>query len=144
MSRGRPKRAGRHRRDRGFGLVMAIFVLVVLATSGLAMVSLAGVQRRTASLSLQALRAGQAARSGLQWAVHNAVVSGACPASTTLTLTEGGLQGFTVQVRCTSTTHVEAATTSTIFEIDAVGEYGAFGSADYARRRVRASLHQGS
>ncbi|MCP3984742.1 MAG: pilus assembly protein MshP [bacterium] len=134
----------RNRRNRGFGLVTSIFVLVVLATSSLAMISLSGVQRRTASLSLQALRADQAARSGLQWAIYNAIGSGTCPASTTLTLTEGGLQGFSATVSCASTTHVEAATTSTIFELDAVGEYGAFGSADYVRQHVRASLHQGS
>ncbi|MCP5058607.1 MAG: pilus assembly protein MshP [bacterium] len=134
----------RRQREQGFGLVTAIFVLIVLAASGLAMISLSGVQRRTASLSLQALRADQAARSGLQWAAHNAISAGACPPNTTLTLTEGGLQGFSVAVSCTSTAHVEAATTSTIFELDSVGEYGSFGSADYVRRRVRASLHQGS
>lgn len=132
------------RREQGFGLVTAIFVLIVLAVSALAMISLSGVQRRTSSLALQALRADQAARSGLQWAGHTAISSGACPPSTTLSLTGGGLQGFSVTVGCTRTTHVEAATTSTIFELDSVGEYGSFGSPDYVRRRVRASLHQGS
>ncbi len=135
---------GRRRREAGFGLVMAIFVLLVLAAVGLALVDLGAVQRRTSSLSLQALRAGQAARSGLQWGAQRALATGTCPPTTTLALSEGGLQGFTARVTCSATVHVEAATTSTIFELDAVGEYGAFGNPDYVRRRVRASIHQGS
>ncbi len=53
--------------QKGFTLVQAVFILVVLSLIGVAMVRLSGVQSSTSVLALQGARAYQAARSGLEW-----------------------------------------------------------------------------
>ncbi len=128
------------RRQQGFGLVSALFVLVVLSAAGTILVNVAGVQRRTASGVLQGGRAYHAARSGLEWGVRSALDLGACPAATTLVLAEGGLVGFDVDVTCTSSDHAESGATTTTYRIVAVAEYGSFGDADYVRRRLQATF----
>ncbi len=128
------------RRD-GFGLVSALFVLVVLAAAGAILLNVAGVQRRTGVAALQGARAWHAARSGLEWGIWQALDAGACPPPTTLALAEGGLLGFGVQVSCTSTTHTEDGATARVYRLVAVASYGSFGDADFVRRRLQVTLH---
>ena len=87
----------RAREQSGFGLVAAIFILVVLSLLGVVMLRLVGVEGATASLSLRSARAFQAARSGVEWATRQATL-GSCASSTTLALSQGGLNGFSVAV----------------------------------------------
>lgn len=133
----RPARRG----EGGFGLVAALFILVVLAVAATAMVDLGGVQRRSALMSLQSVRVRAAAHTGVQWGLRTALDAGACPATTTLTLTTGGLNGFRVRVTCSSSQHAEGTSTTTVFHIEGEAEYGSFGSLDYVRHRIRASAH---
>lgn len=118
----------------------ALFVLVVLAAAAGALLRLSGVERTTAVLSLEVTRAWQAAHSGVEWAGSHALSDGVCPPSTTLTLSEGGLAGFSVQVACTSSEHTDGATSETIFQIASTAERGVFGSAGYVRRRVAGTV----
>ena len=125
-------------RDRaGFGLVSAIFILVVLTIVGAAMLSLSGVQRETAGLALQPARAYHAARSGIEWGTWQALDGGACPAPASFSLTEGGLIGFSVNLSCTSSDHTEAGSTARVYQIVSVATYGAFGGRDHVRRRLQ-------
>jgi MSHA biogenesis protein MshP len=128
------------RREAGFGLVTALFVLVVLAAAAGALLRLSGVEQTTALLSLEATRAYQAARSGLEWAGAHALSDGACPPSTTLTLAEGGLSGFRVQVSCTSSQHTDGTAAETVYQIASTAERGVFGAAGYVRRRVAGTV----
>ena len=78
----------------GFTLVGAIFLLVVLSLAGVFMVNMSGVQRATTNASFLSARAYQAAYAGVEWAVYQAEnTPSVCPAAT-LSLTEGGLNGF--------------------------------------------------
>ncbi len=125
----------------GFGLIAAIFLLLVLASAGAMMVNLSGVQRKTTVLALQGNRAYRAAITGIEWGVFQAINNGpACPATTTLSLTEGGLQGFDVELSCTSSEHSESGVPSRTYELTAISEYGAYGDADYVRRRVMGTI----
>jgi MSHA biogenesis protein MshP len=124
----------------GFGLVPAIFLLVVLSLVGVVMVRLVGVEGATASLSLRSARAFQAARSGVEWGTRQVTTLAACPPSTTLALTQGGLNGFSVAVTCTSSRHVDSASTTTNFLIDSTASAGSFGTRDYVSRRVRGTV----
>lgn len=135
--------AQRRRREGGFGLVASLFILVVLAVAAMALVDLGGVQRRTALLSLQTVRARHAARTGLQWGVRTALDTAACPAPTVLN-PGSGLSGFAIRVTCTSSQHVEGATTSTVFQIEAEATYGSFGELDHVRRRMRTAAQLGA
>ncbi|MCZ6570292.1 MAG: hypothetical protein O7B23_09050 [Deltaproteobacteria bacterium] len=124
----------------GFGLIAAIFVLLVLASAGAMMLNLSGVQRKTTALALQGDRAYRAAITGIEWGVHQSLNLAACPATTTLNLTEGGLQGFDVALSCTSSEHSENGVTSRTYELTAISEYGTYGEADYVRRRVMGTI----
>lgn len=113
----------RHRRPqthaRGFGLVTAIFVLVVLAGLGIALVSLQTTQSKAGALDVQATRAYFAARSGLEWPLWRSLRVPAAPlacANNTYSfkLPATTLNSFTVTVVCTSTTILLANGISTI------------------------------
>jgi MSHA biogenesis protein MshP len=124
----------------GFGIVPAIFILVVLSFVGVIMLRLVGVEGTTASLSLRSARAFQAARSGIEWATRQIAVGGACPAATTLALAQGGLNGFSVVVSCTSTGFQDSAAVTTNYWITSTATAGTFGTRDYVSRRVQGTV----
>lgn len=128
------------RRRSGFALVAAIFLLVVLAAGALVLARLVAAQRGTVALSLQQARAYHAARSGIAWATARVFDLGACPPSTTLSLVEGGLTGFAVDVTCTATQHVEAGRSIPVYRLEAVSRYGAPGDPEHVRRRIGATV----
>ncbi len=124
----------------GFGLIAAIFVVLVLASAGAMMLNLSGTQRKTTVLALQGNRAYRAAITGIEWGVHQSLTGEVCPATTTLSLTEGGLQGFDVELSCTSSEHSESGVPSRTYELTAISSYGFYGEADYVRRRVMGTI----
>lgn len=128
------------RRQRGFALVAAIFLLVVLAAGALVLVRVVAAQQGTVALSLQQARAYHAARSGIAWATARVFDLGDCPPATTLSLTEGGLTGFDVDVTCTATQHVEAGETIPVYRLEAVSRYGVPGAPGHVRRRIGATV----
>ncbi len=132
------------RRRAGFSLLSAIFILVVLGAAGAVMVRMSGVQQATTNFALLGARAYHAARSGLEWGIWHALDSSACPADTSFVLNEGGLDGLSVSVSCTSSSHDEGPDTRNIFQIVSIAAYGSFGSADYAQRRLQATVTDGS
>ncbi len=130
-------------RQRGFSLVPALFLLIVLAGLGAVAVRLTAVQQQTTVLAIQGARAYAAARAGIETAIYDALVNGSCGAST-FTLAEGGVAGFVVDTTCTSSSHNEGSTTNTIYVIDAFARAGAYGSPDYASRRLRSTVTDAS
>ncbi len=125
----------------GFGLIAAIFLLLVLASAGAMMLNLSDTQRKTTVLALQGNRAYRGAITGIEWGVHQSLNGGgACPVTTTLSLTEGGLQGFDVELSCTSSEHSESGVPSRTYELTATSEYGDYGDPDYVRRRVMGTI----
>lgn len=127
------------RLQHGFSLVPALFLLVVLAALGIVAVRMMGVQQQTVVLAMQSSRAYAAARSGIDWSSYQALVNGSC-ANSTLALTEAGLDGFTVDTRCSSTTHTEGPGTIRVYVIDAFAWSGDYGTPDYASRRIRSTV----
>jgi MSHA biogenesis protein MshP len=57
-------------RSRGFAIVSAIFILVVLAVLGAAMVTISTSQQIGSAQDLQSTRAYQAARAGIDWGLY--------------------------------------------------------------------------
>ena len=125
--------------QRGFALMSAIFLLVVLASLGAYAVRMSSVQQQTVNLSLLSAQAFHAAKTGVAWGAHQAVNLGAC-GTTTLNLAEGGSNGFTVDVSCARTTHVEAASTIQVYVIDVLAEFGVYGAPDYVSRRLQVKV----
>lgn len=91
----------KRRRQAGVGLVTAIFLLVVLAGLGVAMVSLYNAQQSSANLDLQGARAYQAARAGLEWGLFQQMRNGRCDADQRFAMpADSTLSGFHVVVAC--------------------------------------------
>lgn len=63
-------RTMRAARMRGFSLVSAIFLLIVLAALGVAMVTISTTQHQSSSLDIEGVRAYQAAKAGIEWGVY--------------------------------------------------------------------------
>lgn len=109
-------------KKRGFGLISAIFLLVVLAALGAAMANLSVMQHNEVSMDMQGARAYQAARAGIEWGLYKALIdnAGACPASpTSFVPAAPTLSGFTVTVRCQSTTNVNTTPQITVRQLTA-------------------------
>lgn len=127
----------------GFTLITAIFLLVVVAGLAVYMTNIRVVQQTTAVYGLQGARAIQAARSGIEWGIAQAIVGGSCVGSTTFT--DAALAGFSVEVRCTQTVHTEGtapAGTINTYRLVAIASSGVYGSLDFAQRRLLATVSQ--
>lgn len=116
--------------DRGFTLVQAIFILVVLALLGVAMMRLIGVQSSTSVFALQGARAYQAARSGLEWGAARARTGNSCNGVMTV-------ENFTVNVTCSSQSFTEGSIGPyDVYRISAIATFGNYGLPDYVSRRA--------
>lgn len=126
---------GRHLFQRGFAIIAALFLVVVLAALGAFMVSFSNTQHLTSAQDVQGSRAYWAARAGLEWGIVSAV--SACPASpTSLTI-----DIFTVTVTCAQSTYSDSDTVN-MFSITAVANVtgSSVGGIGYIERSVSASV----
>lgn len=109
-------------RDRGFALVSAVFLIVILAALAGFIAVMSTHQQAGHTADIQGLRAYQAARAGIEWGIYNFKRSNACPAPTSFS-PGGGLSAFTVTVDCLrnemATTNDEAGTVVTVRRITA-------------------------
>jgi MSHA biogenesis protein MshP len=119
--------------ERGFALVPAIFLMVVLGLLAVIGVKVGLGQQQTVTMSLMEARALAAARAGIEWGAYRAL-NGSCAGATTLALTETALNGFAVAVTCTSTAFTNGSATSHSYSIAATATTGTYGQPGYVRR----------
>lgn len=122
-------------RQRGFAVIAAIFLVVVLAALGAFMVTFSNTQHLTSAQDVQGSRAYWAARGGLEWGI--AIATGNCPASPTAL----DIDGFTVEVDCKVAPYSDADAIN-LFRITATAKAtgAAVGSVGYVERSVSASV----
>lgn len=125
-------------RNKGFALVAAIFILVVLSLLGIFLVRIFTVGSASTRFSIQGTRAYFAAKSAFDWAVYQAVVNSNCPASTTISMTQAGVSGFSAVVQCSSLVTSEG----TLYTITAQSQKGTFGTLDYVSRSLTGTVVQ--
>jgi len=130
----------RSHRQRGFTLITAIFLLVVVAALVVYMTNIRVAQQTTLVYGVQGARAIQAARSGIEWGIHQSIVNGSCAASTTFTIARPTLDNFSVEVQCGATTHTEGVTPITTYQLVSIASTGVFGSLDYVQRGIQATV----
>jgi MSHA biogenesis protein MshP len=133
------------RRQRGFSLVSAIFLMVVLVILGVSMVTISSVQQTTTAQLLQVARANYAARAGAEWVASQAAGGAWCPGpSYPMTLTPftlpAPLSSFTIEVSCTRTTHTLEGVPRQYFVADVTASSGQYNGPDYVRRKVRTKV----
>jgi MSHA biogenesis protein MshP len=92
------------KRLRGFAIVSAIFILVVLAALGAFIVTVFGNQQAGSALDVLGVRAYQAARAGIEWGLYKQLqtVPASCAATSSFTPAAPSLSGFAVTVICTA------------------------------------------
>lgn len=120
----------------GFTLVQAVFIVVVLALLGVAMMRLIGVQSSTSTFALQGARAYQAARSGLEWGAARASVGADCNDSFSVS-------NFNVTVTCSNPvpSFTEgAAAAYPVYTFTSIATYGNYGNPDFVQRRLESKV----
>jgi MSHA biogenesis protein MshP len=89
---------------RGFAILSAIFILVVLAALGAFMLSVSSSQQIGSALDVQGVRAYQAARAGIEWGLYRQLQSSSCAATSSFTLGGSTFTGVVVTVTCNAST----------------------------------------
>ena len=129
-------------RARGFSLVSAIFLMVVLVILGVSLVTISSVQHTTSAQQLQAARANYAVRAGAEWVASqpNTWCSGGpFPMASSFTL-PAPLSGFTISVSCTRSSHTLDGATQQYYVVDVTASAGVYGSLDFVQRKLRTKL----
>lgn len=122
------------RQQAGFGYIAAIVIVVILATLATAAVRLNTTQQASSNQDILSARALQAARAGNELGLHRALVNANCANA----FFDMG-NGFSVQVKCSSTRYFEgesapgAPIEKIIYEIDAIACNSAIACPDPAR-----------
>ena len=124
------------RQESGFALIPALFLIVVLGALAAVAIRVGTGQQQTVTMSLMQARALSAAQTGIEWGAYRAL-GGSCVASTTLTLTEAALNGFSVIVTCAAVTFsTGAATLNKSYVLNSAATSGLYGQPGYVRRIV--------
>ncbi len=129
-------------KQRGFGLVAAMFLIIIMAGAIAAMWRISVTQTATSSLSLQQARAYQAARAGLEWGIYQFINDAPC--ATPVSISVPDLNGFNVIVDYCSSSQQrkhddlleERAGNIVIQRVTATAEYSAPGDPDYTYRKL--------
>ncbi len=133
--------------QRGFSLISAIFLLVVIAALGMFAVTVFTGQQQSATLDVLGSRAYQAARAGIEWGAYQIITPGsiscntyASPAHNTVALTASELQNFTITVDCGSMAVSEAGATVTIYQLTSTATQGTVATPYYVERQMSATI----
>ena len=128
------------RQQRGMSLVVAIFLVVVIASLSAFAVTTGTATRQSTNLQLQSDRALAAARAGAEWGAYRALVQNACAGATNVAMNAGAIRGFQVTVTCLANT---LHGTYRVADIQSEARSGVFGSPDYAYRSITVRYSNG-
>jgi len=142
----------------GFGLVSAVFLLVVLAGLGAAIANLSVMQHKGEAMDVQQARVYQAARAGIEWGLYDSLINNGACATVAGTTTSFKLPGqtptssnlFTVTVTCVETVYANATppinirtlTVVACNEPDGTNCPGTVRSVDYVERQLQATFQK--
>lgn len=129
---------GRAHRQRGFTIIAAIFILVVLAGLGGAILTVSSNQQIGSALDVQGVRAYLAARAGIEWGLYQQLRNGSCVASSSVTPSAPTLSGFSVIVTCQA--YADTNGGPDVHLIESTASSGTVGSFTYVERRVKVSF----
>ena len=139
--------AGAPARQRGFSLVAAIFLIVVLAGLGVFVVRVAMAQYQSADLVLLEARAQAAADSGLEYAAYRALKAGGCGAvGASVAPGVSDLSSYAVTLNCVAVAgsginkikpNGGPAQAYVDYQLSATATHGAYGQFDYVSRTTK-------
>ncbi len=127
-------------RQHGVALIFAIFIIIVIASTIALLAQWTSLSSRTSSNQILHTRALAAAQSGLDWEIYQLVHSASC-SSTSLSLTDGTLAGFTVKLTCQAVGPIdEGGVNHTWYMLTARAMSGNVGQPDMVSREVDTSV----
>lgn len=136
----------RKEKAKGFAIIAAIFMVVVVGVLVLFMERLSSAQNKSVALELLHARAMNAARSGIDVMAYNVTHGAACGTGTqAITLSEADLSGFSVSLSWRCHSHSEGGNTVEVFEVTSEARQGSYtGNQDYVFRRLQAGMVRSS
>jgi MSHA biogenesis protein MshP len=133
----------RNIKQRGFSLIMAIFLIVVLGGIAVFIGRVSTMQHQSSALDEEGAMVYQVARAGIEWGVYQAIVSSGCAASASFTLavptTPASTVNYTVAVACTQTQATEGSTSIDVYQITATAQ-NAIGGNFAVERQLSATV----
>jgi MSHA biogenesis protein MshP len=134
-------------RQRGFSIVAALFLIVVLGALGAALVTVATMQHSSAALDLQGVRAYQAARAGIEWGLYRVLDPDAAPASPlpacwapASVTPSSSLAAFLVTVECEETSTDELGKEIRVYQLKSLAHFGAPGEPNHVTREIEVTV----
>lgn len=143
----------RHKLQHGFSLITAIFLLVVLASLGMVMMTFFTTQQQSLTLDVMGSRAYQASHAGIEWAafqitqssVAGGGVAAACQGGAPLPLQPAfpALSAFSVSVSCSASAYVDGIN-GWIYQVSSVAATQglAAGNQNYVERQLSVTIVQ--
>ena len=145
-----------HKIQRGFSLVSAIFLLVVIAALGTFAVTLSTTQQQSSALDVMGARAYQAARAGVEWGAYqvlqkSAVAGGFAehcrldphpPSTSSSVALTNTLAAFNVNVECTATSHGGGPATLWVYSLTSTATQGTVATPGYVERQMMVTIAQ--
>lgn len=129
---------GHFGRTQGIALPAVIFMIVIVALLVGAMARMLNVSSAITDIRMQSSRAFWAAKAGAEWAAYQINANGNCAAAT------GSLSinGFSVQVGCSSADYNEAGNTVRVYEVNVQAQSaGSPTDLDYVSRQLMVVLN---
>jgi MSHA biogenesis protein MshP len=122
---------------RGFSIVSALFLLIVLATLGAFMVNFSTVQHTTSAMDVHGAQAYQAARAGIEWGTYRILRNNSCAAGTAL----NDVPGFAVTVQCVQAgSYTEGTGGVAVYQLTSTARSGTVGGLGYVERQLQATI----
>jgi MSHA biogenesis protein MshP len=130
-------RIGAAKRPRGFALIPALFLIVVLGALAVVAVRVGNSQQQAVIMSLEEARALAAAQAGIEWGAYESL-HGICPTAAVLNLVEASLNEFTVVVTCAATpiAIVPPIGNAYSYVLKSTASIGTYGQPGFVRRVV--------
>lgn len=127
--------------QRGFSIIVAVVLIVLFALIGGYMATLTSVGSLNTTVSAGGMQAWFAARSGIEWAVRDLIVGGGGCAGTTITLSGGNTNDFSVTLTCTPASFTEAGIgTYDVYNLTSRATRGTPGQIAYVSRQLNVSI----
>ncbi len=120
------------KKQQGVSIVVAIFLVTVLALLATAAVQLVATGQQSLSQEITSVKAYFAAQTGLQWGMYQAVYATAT-GTHSLTLSNGGLSNTSADIVFSS----KIIGSNTYYQISASGKYATSASPEYSVRQLR-------
>lgn len=127
-----------NKKQKGFAIVSAIFLIVVLAFLGVSMSRILTTGQQAINQDISSLQAYYAGRSAIQWGMYQSILADAGTITLTnkdkytLTFSNAGLNNTTSEIIF----NINTVLGKNYYNISSIADYGTAGNPEFSRRNV--------